>query len=90
MCSSGTCSDCERSRKDKETGHQIIGGYVGFWSGMAAGAAAGSVIPVVGTVPGAIVGAALGAISGSGDKTGKDNARTALAAIPRVVGWWNS
>jgi hypothetical protein len=90
MCTSGTCSDCERAKKDKETGHRIIGGYIGFWSGMAAGAAAGSVNPVFGTVPGAIVGAALGAIGDSSDKTGKDNARTALAAVPRVAGWWNS
>jgi hypothetical protein len=90
MCSSGTCSDCERARKDKETGHRIVGGYIGFWSGMAAGAAAGSVIPVIGTVPGAIAGATLGAIGGAGDKTATDNARSAVGAIPRLLGWWNS
>lgn len=90
MCYSGTCSDCERTRKDKEDAHRFLGGYIGFWSGMAAGAAAGSAIPVVGTIPGAVVGAALGAIHGAGDKTALDNARTAIGAVPRLIGWWNS
>ena len=39
---------------------------------------------------GAVVGAALGAIHGSGDKTASDNARTAIGAVPRLIGWWNS
>jgi hypothetical protein len=68
MCSSGTCSDCEQERKNKEAAYRFISGYAGFWSGMATGAAAGSVVPVIGTVPGAVAGAIIGTICGAGRK----------------------